>query len=66
MVFGKDNCLPELFAVVDAQTVHQDMKHLTNGILVKHPLVDSRGSNTFGQFTILVLKRILVFHLIFI
>ena len=61
VVLGKDDCLSEFFAVIDAQTVlHQDMEHLTNGILVKHPFVDSRGSDAFGEIAVFILKGVLV------
>ena len=65
VILGKDDCLSELFAIINAQAIiHQNVKHLPNGILVKHPLIDGGRCNAFGQFTICVFKGVFICFLI--
>ena len=46
VVFGKDDRLAQLGAVVDFQPVgHEDVEHLSDGVLVEHPLVQRGGGN---------------------
>ena len=66
VVLRKDDRLAELFAVVDFQAVrHQNIEHLTNGVLVEHPFIESGGADQLGQIAV-VLKGFFIRRLIFI
>ncbi len=61
MVFCKDDRLAQLAAVVNGKAVgHQGVQHLPDSILVEYPLVQGRRCNAFRQFSVFVLKGILI------
>ena len=61
VVLCKDDRFAQLTAVVDGQALgHQRMQHLTDGILVENPLVQSRGRNTLRKLTVFICEGILV------
>ena len=42
------------------------MKHLTDGVFVEYPLVERRGGNAFGDFTVFVFKGVFVGFLVLV
>ena len=65
VIFGKNNGLSQLLAVVDPQSVsHKSMEDLPDGILVEHPLVESGGIDLLRQGAVLVLKGVFILRFV--
>lgn len=67
MIFGKDNCLADLFPVIDLQPLcHHRLQNFPNGIFVKDPGVQRRRANSFRKISIFINEILLVFLFFFI
>ena len=67
VIFSKYNRLSKFFAVFNFDAIsHKNIKHLTDCITVKYPFIQSRRTNSFGDFSIFVLKQIFIFFFFFI
>ena len=65
MIFGENDCLPQLLSVLNPKPLfHQNVQHLTNGVVIKNPLVQCRRLDFFRQSTLLCAKSLLI-HLLF-
>ena len=67
MIFGKNNRLAYHLTIIYFQAVlHNDIKHLTNGVLIKQPRINSRRADFLRKISVLILKSILILFLFFI
>ena len=66
VVLGKDYGFAQLLTVINLKALrHNNMKHLANGIDVKHPFIQRGGHDFLRKFIILVKELLLILRLFF-